>query len=114
MDISTPLKPAVLYILLSLADRETYGYALMQAVRERSGGVVNLRTGSFYRHLSKLLDEGLVAELGRRPADTDPRRGAHYRLTPRGQKLLATERQRIADLAASLEPLRHVSRKSAV
>jgi PadR family transcriptional regulator PadR len=114
MDISPPLKPAVFYILLALADHESHGYAVMQTVRERSGGLVPLRTGSFYRHLSKLLDSGVVAEAARRPADADPRRGAHYRLTPRGQKLLAAEKQRLADLAASVGALRPVSRKGSL
>jgi DNA-binding PadR family transcriptional regulator len=114
MDISTPLKPAVFYILLALADHDRHGYAVMQAVRERSQGLVPLRTGSFYRHLSKLIDAGMVAEASRRPADADPRRGAHYHLTPRGQKLLAAEKQRLADLAASVGALRPVSRKGSL
>ncbi len=114
MDISTPLKPAVFYILLALADHDSHGYAVMQAVRERSQGLVPLRTGSFYRHLSKLIDAGIVAEAARRPADADPRRGAHYRLTPRGQKFLDAEKQRLADLAASVGALRPVSRKGSL
>jgi PadR family transcriptional regulator len=114
MDTSQPLKPAVFYILLALSDHESHGYAVMQAVRERSGGLVPLRTGSFYRHLSKLLDAGVVAEAARRPADADPRRGAHYRLTPRGQKLLAAEKQRLADLAGSMGAWRPASRKGSL
>ena len=35
-----PLKPAVFHILLALAEQESHGYAVMQAVRERSGGAV--------------------------------------------------------------------------
>jgi DNA-binding PadR family transcriptional regulator len=114
MDISTPLKPAVFYILLALADEDRHGYAVMQTVRERSGGLVPLRTGSFYRHLSKLIDAGLVGELSRRPADADPRRGTHYRLTPRGQRLLAAEKQRLADLAASVAGWKAAPRKGSL
>jgi len=113
-NLSTPLKLPVLYILLALAEQERHGYAVMQAVRERSGGAVQMRTGSFYRHLSKLIDAGVVAESARRPADADPRRGAHYRLTPRGQKLLAAETRRIVDLAASVAAWRPVSRKGSL
>ena len=113
-NLSPPLKPAVFYILLALADHERHGYAVMQAVRERSGGLVPLRTGSFYRHLSKLLDAGVVVQAARRPADADPRRGAHYRLTPRGQKVLAAEKQRLADLAASVAAWRPASRKGSL
>jgi len=82
MDMSEPLKPAVLHILLALADGERHGYAIMQAARDQSRGAVPIRTGSFYRHLSQLIDAGWVAEAAG-PRDDDPRRGAYYRLTPR-------------------------------
>jgi DNA-binding PadR family transcriptional regulator len=102
MDMSPPLKPAALHILRALADGDSHGYAVMVAVREQSGGAVPLQTGSFYRHLSKLIADGLVDEApGRRPGD-DPRRGAYYRLTPRGRERLASERRRLADLVAVL------------
>src|SRR5262245_40118630 len=84
-----PLKPAVFHILLALADQDRHGYAIMQAVREQSGGQVPLRTGSFYRHLSKLIDDGFVVESPTRPAGDDPRRGAYYRLTALGVRVLA-------------------------
>ena len=106
-----PLKPAVFHILLALAERESHGYAVMQAVRERSNGAVALRTGSFYRHLSRLIEVGLVAEAGERPADDDPRRGAYYRLTTRGQRALADERRRLASLVAAIDNLRPASRR---
>ena len=64
------LKPAVFYILLALAERDSHGYAVMQAVRERSAGQVPLRTGSFYRHLAQLIEDGLVAETTARPRTT--------------------------------------------
>jgi DNA-binding PadR family transcriptional regulator len=111
MDISAPLKPAVFHILLALADAPRHGYAAMQAVRERSGGSIRLSTGSFYRHLSKLLDEGLVEEAPGRPAEDDPRRGAYYRVTTRGRHGLARERDRLASLVAALDALRPAPRR---
>jgi len=109
MDMSTmrhaePLKPAALHILAALAEGDCHGYAVMTRVRERSGGAMPLQTGSFYRHLSKLIDGGLVATAAKRPAGDDPRRGAYYHLTPRGQDALAAERRRLAELVASLKP----------
>jgi DNA-binding PadR family transcriptional regulator len=101
MDISPPLKPAVLHILMALAGKEIHGYAVMQAVRDQSGGRVPMRTGSFYRHLSRLIDDGLVDEAPSRKG-TDPRRGASYRLTPRGRQRLASERRRLSELVAAL------------
>jgi DNA-binding PadR family transcriptional regulator len=106
-----PLKPAVFYILLALAERESHGYAVMQAVRERSSGHVPLRTGSFYRHLAQLIDAGLVVEATGRPADDDPRRGAYYRLTPRGHRALTSERRRLAELVAAIDGLRQSPRR---
>jgi PadR family transcriptional regulator PadR len=106
-----PLKPAVFYILLVLAERESHGYAVMQAVRERSAGQVPLRTGSFYRHLVQLIDAGLVAEAAGRPADDDPRRRAYYRITPRGQRVLTAERSRLAGLIAAIDGLRTSPRR---
>ena len=103
MDISPPLKPAALHILRALADGDSHGYAIMVAVREQSAGQVPLQTGSFYRHLSRLIADGLVDEAPRRRnSDDDPRRGTYYRLTPRGRQRLASERRRLAGLVAAL------------
>ena len=106
-----PLKPAVFHILLALAERESHGYAVMQSVRERSNGTTVLRTGSFYRHLSRLIEVGLVAEATERPADDDPRRGVYYRLTSRGHRALADERRRLASMVAAIDNLRPASRR---
>jgi len=40
-----PLTPAVFHILLTLADGEAHGYAMMQDVARRSGGTVRLGPG---------------------------------------------------------------------
>ena len=40
MDMSESLKPAVVHILLALADEEQHGCAIMQAVREQSPGAL--------------------------------------------------------------------------
>ena len=100
-----PLKPAVFYILLALSASESHGYGVMQAVRDRSGGQVPLRTGSFYRHLARLIEAGLVTEAASRPAGDDPRRGTYYRITASGQRVLAAEHRRLAALVAALDSL---------
>jgi DNA-binding PadR family transcriptional regulator len=107
-----PLKAAIFHILLALAGRESHGYAIMQAVREQSGGHVPLRTGSFYRHLSTLIRGGLVVESPDRPKNDDPRRGAYYRLTAKGQAALERERARLSRLVAALDALRPQTRRS--
>jgi DNA-binding PadR family transcriptional regulator len=108
------LKPIPLHILLALAERDSHGYAIMQAIREQSGGQVPVQTASFYRHLAVLLDEGLVAEaVGRRERD-DPRRGAYYRITPQGRQALAAEKQRLLELVAQMRKIRLSPRKADV
>ena len=106
-----PLKPAVFHILLALAARDNYGYAVMQAVRRASDGHVPLSPGSFYRHLAKLMDDGLVVEVSQRRAGDDPRRGAYYRLTAPGHAVLAGERRRLAALVAAIDGLRVAPRR---
>jgi len=108
---SKPLKPAVFHILLALAARDNYGYAIMQAVRRASDGHVPLSPGSFYRHLAKLMDDSLVVEVSQRRAGDDPRRGVYYRLTARGHAVLADERRRLAALVAAIDGLRVAPRR---
>jgi DNA-binding PadR family transcriptional regulator len=110
----TPLKPAVFHILLALASHESHGYGIMQTVREQSGGRVKLQTGSLYRHLALLIDQGLVAE-GPAPRDVeDSRRGTHYRLTARGRQALEQERRYLAGVVAMLGGLRVNGRKGSL
>jgi DNA-binding PadR family transcriptional regulator len=112
MDMSTPLSSVPLHILLALSDGPVHGYGILQSVRNRSGGTVRLGTGSLYRHLSKLIEAGLVAE-GAVPS-SERRRGTSYRLTAKGGQALAAERDRVAALLASLTAAaRRVRRGSA-
>jgi DNA-binding PadR family transcriptional regulator len=113
MDIySTVMKPIALHLLIALAERDSHGYALMQAIRAGSGGQVAVQTASFYRHLGKLMDEGLVTEAPGPRSGDDPRRGAYYRITPRGRQALAEEKQRLTDLVAQLNRIRVFPRKA--
>jgi DNA-binding PadR family transcriptional regulator len=89
-----PLSPAALHILLSLAGEDLHGYAIMQEVARQSGGLYRVGPGTLYDNLQKLVERGLVQELGQRPGDEDPRR-RYYRLTPRGQTVLAAEVERL-------------------
>ena len=114
MDILTDLKPAAFHILLALAERDSHGYGVMQAVQRDSGGRVPLRTGSFYRHLSQLIGGGCVVEAPGPKSGDDPRRGTYYRLTPRGRQLLASEKARLAGLVARLDKVRLNTRKGSV
>src|SRR5437867_11844502 len=87
-----PLTPAVFHILVTLADGEAHGYAIMQEVNRRSGGIVRLGPGTLYGAISRLLAEGLIEESEARPdPEMDDTRRRYYRLTKRGSEVLASE-----------------------
>lgn len=100
-----PVKPVVFHILLALAQSDAHGYGIIQEVRRQSDGQIQLPTGALYRHLRRLLDDGLVDEAGPPPPGDDPRRGVYYRLTPTGRAVIQAEWQRMADLLATTRKL---------
>jgi len=106
------MKPIALHTLLALAERDNYGYAIMQAIRAQSDGQVAVQTASFYRHLARLIDDGLVAEATGPRAGSDPRRGTYYRLTPRGKQILLTEKRRLTALVSQMNKVRLTPRKA--
>jgi DNA-binding PadR family transcriptional regulator len=89
-----PLTPALFHVLLSLADGQKHGYAILKEVAERTGGKVELSTGTLYGIIKRLLAEGLIKEsvLG----STERRRA--YRLTPFGRKVALAEAERHREL----------------
>lgn len=94
-----PLTPAVFHILLTLADGEAHGYAMMQEVARRSGGTVRLGPGTLYGAISRLLEDGIIEESEERPdPDMDDTRRRYYRLTRLGERVLLAETERLSDL----------------
>jgi DNA-binding PadR family transcriptional regulator len=96
-----PLSAPVFQILLSLADEDLHGYAIIQDVDARTDGEVRLTASTLYAAIKRLLDAGWLAELpdGDRPADDDARR-RYYRLTPIGRQAARAEARRLERLAA--------------
>ena len=105
VDRHLPLKPVVFHILLALADQDLHGYGIMQDVRDRSGGHIRMETGPMYRHLRRLLDDGLIAEASERPEGADPRRGAYYELSALGRQVATAEAARLRALLAGSDAL---------
>ena len=96
-----PLRPVVFHVLLSLADGERHGYAIVQDIVERSNGRVRLEPGNLYRHLKFMLDEHLIEESERRPiAAKDDERRRYYRLSRFGRQVALAETSRLEALAA--------------
>ena len=78
-----------LLLLSTLAERPTHGYGLVEALRERSGGVFDLAEGTVYPALYRLERQGLVTSSWE---DGRTRRRRVYRLTRRGRAKLVRER----------------------
>ena len=93
-----PLTAAMFNVLLSLADGEKHGYAILKEVEEQTGGEVQLSTGTLYGIIKRLLAEGLVAELRSRPLEGDDQRRRYYRLTEDGRRVAVAEAQRMEKL----------------
>lgn len=94
-----PLKPVDLQLLLALGERELHGYGLVQAIAQRTDGLVSLDPGNLYRVIKRLLADGLVTESATRQApDLGEERRRYYRITPLGGRVVAQEVRRLQAL----------------
>jgi DNA-binding PadR family transcriptional regulator len=94
-----PLTPALFHVVLSLADGEKHGYAILKEVEQRTSGSVVLSTGTLYGIIKRLLADGMIRESA---AGSDDRRTA-YRLTAFGRKVALAEAERLRDLVMSAQ-----------
>jgi DNA-binding PadR family transcriptional regulator len=94
-----PLTPAVLQILLALADEERHGYGIMKEVEDRTGGAVRLGPGTLYGAIKRMLAEGLIEESDERPdPELDDQRRRYYRITDFGRRVAGAEAERLQSL----------------
>ncbi len=94
-----PLTPAAFNLLLALADGEKHGYAIMQAIAQRSGGKMRMGPGTLYGLIKRMLADGWIEELDERPDPAlDDERRRYYRLTGLGERVAAAEAERMAQL----------------
>ena len=91
---STPI------VLAILAEGDSYGYAILQRVRELSGGRMEWTDGMLYPVLHRLERLGHVE--ARWEVATGRRRRKYYRLTARGRAQLAEERRQWQAVDATL------------
>jgi DNA-binding PadR family transcriptional regulator len=94
-----PLPAATLHILMSIAEEERHGYAIIQDVAARTGGEIQLGAGPLYRTIHRMLEDGLVVEVESRPATgRDDERRRYYRITPFGTAVARAEGRRLTQL----------------
>jgi DNA-binding PadR family transcriptional regulator len=94
-----PLTPAVLHVLLALADEERHGYGIMKEVEGRTGGEVRLGPGTLYGAIKRMLADGFIEESDERPdPELDDQRRRYYRITDFGRRVAGAEAERLAGL----------------
>lgn len=96
-----PLPLAAFHILVTLADDDRHGYAIIKDVEARTGGSLKLSAGTLYRSIERMLGQGLIRELMSRPGgDEDDERRRYYRITPLGRAVAIAEAHRLEKLVA--------------
>ncbi|HEX6534179.1 MAG TPA: PadR family transcriptional regulator [Gemmatimonadaceae bacterium] len=94
-----PLPPATFHILLALVDQERHGYAIIQDVEARTDGALRLSAGTLYRSIARMVEQGLIREVTKRPRSVlDDERRRYYRVTPFGLDVARAEMRRLTDL----------------
>jgi PadR family transcriptional regulator PadR len=91
---STPL------VLAILAEGDSYGYAILQRVRERSGGALEWTDGMLYPVLHRLERGGLISS--RWEKAESGRRRKYYSVTAEGRRQLAEEHRQWETVDAAL------------
>ncbi|MEO6777176.1 MAG: helix-turn-helix transcriptional regulator [Kofleriaceae bacterium] len=91
---ATPLLLAILH------KAPSYGYAIIQEVRELSGGQLEWSEGMLYPVLHRLEDQGLI-EAYDQVGETGRKR-RYYRLRPDGRRALVEERRQWDIVTAAL------------
>jgi DNA-binding PadR family transcriptional regulator len=94
-----PLPPATFHILLSVAEGDRHGYAIIQDIAARTNGELHMSAGTLYRSIQRMQDQGLIVESRHRPEpEEDDERRRYYQITPFGSAVARAEAGRLAQL----------------
>jgi PadR family transcriptional regulator, regulatory protein PadR len=88
-------------VLSILAEKESYGYAILKLVRELSGGELQWTDGMLYPLLHRLGRLGYVTTEWRTPPDG--RRRRYYAITEDGRAALAEQQRQWATVTRALD-----------
>ncbi|MEM7384305.1 MAG: helix-turn-helix transcriptional regulator [Verrucomicrobiota bacterium] len=105
--VAASSRPLLLGIL---AEGENYGYAIIQRVKELSGGTLQWTDGMLYPVLHRLEKEGLIASEWKTPEGE--RRRKYYRLASPGKRALTEERAEWESVNGTLEKLWNLRRRA--
>jgi DNA-binding PadR family transcriptional regulator len=91
----------VLHIMLALAEGVRHGYAIKQAVENRTDGAIRLGPGTLYEAIQRLEEGGLIEETAApstEPANGQEAQRRYYRLTDRGWASLRKDLKALGQL----------------
>jgi len=89
---------AVLHILLSLAGDDRHGLGIAADVKAFTNGRLSLGPGTLYGTIKRLLEAGLIEDLGSPSGDEDDPRRRYYCITARGRRALEAEAEGLASV----------------
>jgi len=98
VEAELPLPPVTFHILLALVDQERHGYAIIQDVEARTGGELRMSAGTLYRSIQRMVGQGLIREVSKKPSLLDDERRRYYRITPFGTDVARAEMRRLTDI----------------
>ncbi len=90
----TPLTPQVAGILLVLAQRPLYGYAIKQQVQKDLN--ITMSMGSLYPSLSRLEQMKFISSVGMEAGTSSPNKRKVYKITNTGRYVLGLETERLS------------------
>jgi DNA-binding PadR family transcriptional regulator len=94
-DMNFKPSPAMINILIALADGEKHGFAITLRIEDFTNGEVKIGPGTLFGSLKRLLDAGMLEQSSERiDPDLDDQRRRYYRLTGLGQRSVQQEIQR--------------------
>ena len=90
-------------VMQLLADKEMYGYELIETLASRSKGTFELGQSTLYPMLYNLESKGIVSS--REKAGENGRKRRYYKLTAKGKKKLEQDRQQWVALVQGMRAL---------
>jgi DNA-binding PadR family transcriptional regulator len=107
----SPLTPAVVHVLMALAEGPRHGYAIAKDVLRLTDDRVRLGPGTLYGTLQRLMECAWVEEASAPARNSDGRR-RYYRLTRSGREALVAEAERLEALVRMARAQRILPRSS--
>ena len=98
-----PLTAPEFHVLLALGEEALHGYAMMQALADKTGGREALLPGTLYATVARMVKNGLLDELPEPPTPDADRRRRYYRVSSLGRGVARAESARLRRLLAVAE-----------